>query len=101
MATILYSFSFMKNSSPNNYVFEIKYTGLPDNTPKEQKYQWFVYEDKQLSKLAFKSMSDNFREFQDESLLDMSAQVFTKDKNSYDIEKCTDEDNQVILSLLN
>jgi hypothetical protein len=96
---VLYAFSFPRNNSIS-YVFEIKYEGLPDDTPKHLKYQWFLYLDSELIKLEFKSMSDGFREFQDLSKLDMNSKVYERNGDKWQIEECADDDKQKIVELL-
>ena len=92
-------FSFKINNE-NSYLFEIKYLNLPKDTPRSEKLKIFLYENKELKKLKFKSMHELTRTFEDEIFLDMKNLTLKNNDNVYEISKCDDQENQFLLSLI-
>lgn len=104
---ILYSYKILKESNLSNfsnisYIFEVKYTNLPTNSTKEQKYKWYFYENSILNLLIFKSMSEGTREFSNEDLLDMNKNTYfsKKDNIIYNIIRSDESDLIYIKNLL-
>lgn len=69
-----YKYRFKKNDNNNEFdiydeIYEVKYLNLPKDTPKSQKYQWFLLRNSVLQKLTFKSMEDNKRVFEEGILI--------------------------------
>jgi hypothetical protein len=96
----IFSYYFSENNSPTNYIFEIKYIDLPDDTPKHLRFPIYLYYEEKLEKLEFKSMFEGIREFQDNSILDANKMIYTRDEKSYEIMNCTDEERQMLLDLI-
>jgi len=80
----LYSFKFI-----NGYIFEVNYLDVGKDSPRNERYQWFLLEKgKDVEKLEFKSMEENKREFQCGSILLMDKLIFNrKGKEEFIIEK--------------
>jgi hypothetical protein len=104
---ILYSYKIFKDSNLNSssnifYIFEVKYTNLPTNATKEQKYKWYFYENSVLNLLIFKSMSEGKREFSNEDVLDMNKNTYfsKKDNIIYNIFLSDESDLLYIKNLL-
>lgn len=69
-----YKYRFKKYDNSNEFdiydeIYEVKYLNLPKDTPKSQKYQWFLLRNSVLHKLTFKSMEDNKRIFEEGILI--------------------------------
>ncbi|ADO67083.1 hypothetical protein crov050 [Cafeteria roenbergensis virus] len=50
-------------------IYEIKYLNFSNNSPKNEKYQWYYQTPNDLIKLTFLKMDNNIREFKEGILI--------------------------------
>jgi hypothetical protein len=97
MAKFIFAYKFL--SQTTSYLFEVKYTNVPDDAPKEQKLGIYLLLDGNFSKLKFISMSGEFREFEG-STLDTKSMIFTMGSDKYEIEECNEEEKEKLLQYI-
>ena len=91
---IIYSFKFA-----GGYVFEVNNINVPKSEP-SKKYQWYFYENKNLTKLIFNKIDGHKRYFENGYCLDMDNLFFRANDVLYVMEKCSENDCRQIYNIL-
>lgn len=106
MAKILYSFKYnardiFTNVMQDTYIFEIKYTNIPDTEPRHKRYQWFTAGGSRMEKLIFDRMEPNIRYFKENLILNIDNMTYQLSSNCVvPINTCQVEDNEIIMEYL-